>query len=143
MLFHTKLTMELETHPLLLISAEVPHQCVISAKYLRSLRFKVLVPTATITQLFTSIVFANIPCTCIFCYSIPHSFLFQTASSSSLHTLLCDPSFHMYSCLCSPEPPFCNLSVPHSSGLCHHRVCPTNLSSSHTFCTCFHVTKSP
>lgn len=83
MLFHTRLAVELEVHPLLLISAEVPYQHIIRAKHLRSLGFKALVPTATITQLFTSIVFANIPCTCIFCYSIPHSFLLPTVSSSS------------------------------------------------------------
>lgn len=46
-------------------------------KHLRSLGFKALVPTATITQLFASIVFPNIPCTCIFCYSISHWFLYS------------------------------------------------------------------
>lgn len=83
MLFHMNMAVELETHPLLLIRAEVPCQCTIRAKHLRSLGLKALVLTATTTQLFISIQLANIPSPCIFCYSTPHSFSLPTVSSSS------------------------------------------------------------
>lgn len=63
------------------ISAVVPCQC--RAKHFRSLALKAVVPTATTTQLFISILFANTPSTWVFCYSVPHSFSFPFISVSS------------------------------------------------------------
>lgn len=136
MLFHTVVG-ELEMHPLLLIGAEVPHQCVIRAKHLTSLGFNMLVPTATITHLFISAVFVSIPYTCIFL--LQHSpFIFTPSSLFFLQspTLLSDPSFHTYSYLCSQEPPFCNLSVP------HYQPLPASMLSSQSFHICFDIAKS-
>lgn len=125
--------------PLLLISAEVPHQCIIRAKHLRSLGFKALVPTATISQLFTAIVFANIPHTCGFYTAFPIDLYSQQSLLPTVsRILLSDLSLHASPCLClisvTPER-FCAVvelscqpaSSPHTLHLLSHlKVCDRN-----------------
>lgn len=135
-LLHTRLAVELEMRPLLLISAEVPHQCIIRAKHLRSLGFKALVPTATISQLFTAIVFANIPHTCGFYTAFPIDFYSQQSLLPTVsRILLSDLSLHASPCLCSQQPHFCNPSEV----LCCCRVCPASLHHPPTLCIYFHI----